>query len=264
MNKLRDWLSLAFAYVRLNFRAHLEYRGAFISQVAAMIINDTFWVIFWTLFFSRFPVLRGWDVKDVLTIWGIAASGFGIAAAICGNAMALPTLVVRGQLDAWMLYPRALLPHMILGRMIPSAVGDALFGYVVYVAFVHPDWQHFLLFVLFSTSAAVLFVGFFIFSGSLSFFMGNAENVAEQWRNSLVTFSTYPSTLFDGAVKVLLYTLVPAGFVTYLPVKALHSMAWQDSLFALAGSAAILFAGCAFFYAGLRRYESGSLMELRG
>jgi ABC-2 type transport system permease protein len=129
---------------------------------------------------------------------------------------------------------------------------------------VHPDLPHFLLFTLFTVSAAVLFVGFFIFSGSLSFFIGNAENVAEQWRNSLITFSTYPSTLFDGGVKLLLYTLVPAGFVSYLPVQALHTMSWQISAFALSGSLTTLWAGVAFFHLGLRRYESGSLMDMRG
>ena len=50
-----------------------------------------------------------------------------------------PVVIARGQLDAWMLYPRALLPHMLLGRMNATAWGDALFGYVVYLALVRPE-----------------------------------------------------------------------------------------------------------------------------
>jgi ABC-2 type transport system permease protein len=264
MNKLSDWLRLAGAYVRLNLRSHLEYRGAFASQVVAMAVNDAVWVIFWSLFFQRFHVLRGWDVKDYLTIWAVTAAGFGLAASLCGNALFLPTLVVRGQLDAWLLYPRALLPHLIMGKMAPSAVGDVIFGYAVYAAFVRPDLAHSLLFLLFTLSAAFLFLGFFVATGSLAFFIGNAETIAEQWRMSLVTFSTYPATLFDGGVKLLLYTLVPAGFVAYLPAEALHSLSWQYTLYALAGSLAMLALGVGAFYAGLRRYESGCLMELRG
>ena len=264
MNKVLNWLSLASAYVRLNLRTHLEYRGAFFSQVVAMIVNDAIWLIFWSIFFTRFPVLHGWDIKDVITIWGVAASGYGLAAALCGNALNLPTLVMRGQLDAWLLYPRALLPHLVLGKMSATSWGDAIFGYVVYLAFVRPDLEHFFLFVLFTLTSTILFIGFFVLSGSLSFFVGNAESIAEQWRFSLATFSTYPETLFHGGVKIVLYTLIPAGFVTYLPVAALKTSSVSLTLITIAGALTMVGVGVLAFYLGLRRYESGNLMDLKG
>ena len=264
MNKLIDWLSLASAYVRLNLRSHLEYRSAFISQAVAMFVNNSIWLIFWTLFFQRFPVLHGWDIKDVITIWAISASGFGIAATLCGNALSLPTIVMRGQLDAWLLYPRALLPHLVLGRMSATSVGDAIFGYLVFLIFVRPDLEHFVLFALFTLTAAILFLGFFVLTGSLSFFVGNAESIAEQWRFSLITFSTYPSTLFHGGVRVVLFTLIPAGFVSYLPVEALKHDSATLTLFTALGALGMMLVGILAFYVGLRRYESGNMMDLRG
>jgi ABC-2 type transport system permease protein len=263
-SQLRNYLGMAGAYTRLNLNAQLEYRGAFVAQVAAMFLNDGVWLAFWALFFTRFPVLRGWQISDVLTVWAVAASAFGLAHAIYGNALHLATLIVQGQLDVWMLYPRALLPHMLLGRMNASAWGDALFGYAVYFLFVRPDLVHALLFVGLSLSATLLFVGFSVLTGSLSFFLGNAAGLSEQWRNAMITFSTYPAILFEGAVKLLLFTLIPAGFVTYLPVQALRDLSLGDAALALAGALAVLAAGAGTFYLGLRRYESGNLMEMRG
>lgn len=262
--RARNYLGLAAAYVRLNLNAQLEYRGAFISQVAAMFLNDAVWVVFWALFFTRFPVLRGWDVKDVITVWAIAAAGFGLAYAICGNGLQLASVIAQGQLDVWMLYPRALLPHMLLGRMSATSWGDALFGYVVYVGVVRPDLTHLLLFVGLTLSVALLFVGFSVLSGSLSFFMGNSAGLTEQWRFAMVTFSTYPAILFEGSVKLLLYTLIPAGFITYLPIQALRDLSLGHAALALAGALGVLAAGVGIFYYGLRRYESGNLMEMRG
>jgi len=262
--KLISYLTLAAAYVRFNLKSQLEYRGAFLSQVAAMFINDFFWVIFWSLFFTRFPVLRGWNVKDVITLWAVTAAGFGLAHALYGNGLFLPQLIARGQLDAWMLYPRALLSHLLLGRMSATALGDAIFGFVAYLLMVRPDLPHFVLFTLLTMSVAVLFVGFSILSGSLSFYLGNAEGLAEQWRFSMITFSTYPTTLFDGAAKLLLYTLIPAGFVSYLPVEALRELSLSHAALAGLGALAVLLAGIAVFYHGLGRYESGNLMEMRG
>lgn len=264
LKQLTNYLGLVAAYTRLNLNAQLEYRGAFISQVVAMFLNDGVWLVFWTLFFTRFPVLRGWTINDVITLWAMTASGFGLAHAIYGNVLPLAGLVAQGQLDVWMLYPRALLPHILLGRMSASAWGDALFGYAVYLVFVRPDLQHFVLFVVLTLSAALLFVGFGVLTGSLSFFLGNASSLADQWRFAMVTFSTYPAVLFDGAIKLLLYTLVPAGFVSYLPVQALRELSPWYALLALAGALGVTAMGVLVFYLGLRRYESGNLMEMRG
>lgn len=264
MKALLNYLNLAIAYVRLNWNAHMEYRGAFVSQLLAMLLNNLMWVAFWGLFFTRFPVLRGWSVQDVVTLWAIAAAGFGLAHAIYGNALQLAKLIAQGQLDVWMLYPRMLLPHLLLGHMNATSWGDLLFGYGVYLGFVHPDIVHFVWFIGLTTSVAALFVGFSVLTGSLSFYMGNASALSDQWRMAMLTFSTYPGTLFDGAIKLLLYSFIPAGFVTYLPVEALRSLSWVHAIGSVMGSVTILRIGIGVFYHGLRRYESGNLINMRG
>ena len=263
LRRLWNYAGLAAVYTRLNLHAQLEYRGGFAMQVVAMFVNNCVWVVFWGLFFTRFPVLRGWDVRDVITVWALAAAGFGLAHAIYGNALQVANLIAQGQLDVWMLYPRALLPHLLLGRMSATAWGDALFGYVVYVALVRPDLVHLALFVALSLAAAALFVGFSVLSGSLGFFLGNSATLTEQWRMAMITLSTYPATLFGGTVKLLLYTLVPAAFVTYLPIVALRELSLAHATLAAAGSLGFLLLSAGVFYLGLRRYESGNLLAMR-
>ena len=229
-----------------------------------MFINDGFWVLFWMLFFSKFPVLRGWNLEDVLTLWAITAAGFGIAHAVMGNGWNLAGLIANGQLDMWMLHPRAVLPHLLLGKTVATAWGDAAFGYAVYLFLVRPDPARLLLFVLLSLSVAALFVGFSVLTASLTFFVGNAGALSEQWRMAMLTFSTYPATLFDGFVKVLLFTAVPAGFVSYLPVQALRALSLWDAALAVGGAAGFVALGSFVFYRGLRRYESGNLISMHG
>ena len=181
-----------------------------------------------------------------------------------GNGTMLAGMIAEGKLDAWMLYPRALLSHLLLGRMSASSWGDAIFGYVIYFFMVQPNPAQFLLFVLLSFSTALLFVGFSVATGSLSFFVGNASELATQWRMSMITFGTYPAVLFDGGVRLLLFTLIPAGFITYFPVLALRDLSLINGLYALLGALAVLAVAIVIFYTGLRRYESGNLMEMRG
>ena len=261
---LKNYLGLMAAYVRINLNAQLEYRGAFISEAVAMFVNDGSWVLFWVMFFHRFPALKGWNLQDVMTIWAVAAGSFGIAHALMGNGWHLPTIIVNGQLDLWMLYPRAVLPHLLLGRTMSTAWGDAAFGYAVYIALVRPDLAHFLMFVFLTLSVAALYVGFSVASASLGFFVGNAAALCEQWRFAVITFATYPQSLFSGLAKLALFTIVPAAFVSYIPVEALRMLSIWHVLASVFGAVVMLGIGSAMFYTGLRRYESGNLLSMHG
>src|SRR5258708_1146879 len=236
----RDLGALLLAYVRLNLAAQFEYRAAFASQVVGMFINDGVWVAFWGIFFARFPVLRGWGVQDWITVWAITAAGCGVCFALFGNGWNLAQLITQGQLDAWLLYPRPVLPHLLVGQMSATAWGDALFGFFAYIVFVQPDPIRLLMFSGLSVSVALLFVGFSVAVGSLSFFIGNATAIANQWRGAMITFSTYPSILFDGLAKLVLFTLIPAGFVSFLPIEALRQLSLLHALLALLGALAVL------------------------
>src|SRR5262249_38360713 len=154
---------------------------AFVAQVVAMFINDGMWLAFWQLFFSRFKILHGWTASDMLALWAIVTAGYGIGYAIFGNGLQLARLIAGGQVDGWMLYPRPVLPHVLVSKMTATAWGDMLFGYLTYLIFIRPDAVHLLLYVALTFSVALLFVGFSVVTGSLSFYLGNATGLAEQW-----------------------------------------------------------------------------------
>jgi ABC-2 type transport system permease protein len=262
---LVDYIRLVAAYLRINLNAQLAYRGAFFSEAIAMFVNNGAWVLFWVFFFTRFPVLRGWSFKDVVSLWAISASGYGIAYCFMGNAhRQLASAIANGELDMWLLHPRAVLPHLVLGRTIPSAWGDWIFGYSVYLVFVRPDVRHMAMFVVLSLTVAMVFVGLGIIAGSLSFYVGNAGTMSDQWRDAVITFATHPPALFDGAMKVILFTVIPAGFVSYLPVATLKSMSMRDLFLAVSGAVGLLVLSAGIFYNGLRRYESGNLISMNG
>jgi ABC-2 type transport system permease protein len=261
---LRSYIALVGAYMRANLRAQLEYPGAFLSQVIAMFVNNGIWVGFWLFFFTKFRVLNGWGLSDVVSLWAISAAGFGLAYAVMGNSLQLAPLIVQGDLDVWLSHPRAVLPHILLGRSVPSAWGDAAFGYIAYFAFVRPDLPRMALFVILSFGVALVFVAIGVIAGSLTFFIGNSSSLADEWRFAVITFSTYPPTLFQGAVKLVLFSVIPAGFVSYLPVEALRSLSWAHALVSLAGAVGIFGLSASVFYCGLRRYESGNLLSTNG
>jgi ABC-2 type transport system permease protein len=264
ISRMKNYAALATSYFRLNLSAMLEYRAAFWSQVVAMFINDGVWVLFWSIFFNRFKIVNGWTSTDVMTVWAVTAAGVGLSGALFGNASQIPKLVTQGQLDVWMLYPRSLLSHFILGRSSASAWGDVLFGYIVFFGLVHPNLERCLLFVLFTFSIMILTSAFSITVGSFAFFLGSASNLATALEFALISFFTYPSGLFQGAAKLLTFTLIPAAFVGALPVEAIRDLNLEKAALVLLGTLGFALLGVIVFYRGVKRYESGNLLEMRG
>ncbi|MCR4403379.1 MAG: ABC-2 family transporter protein [Firmicutes bacterium] len=256
-------MRLIAAYARLNLQAAMEYRASFISQVFGMFLNDGIWLAFWWLYFTRFPVLGSWQREDVVVLWAVLATSFGVATGVFGNALGLSGLILRGDLDYYLVLPRDALLHALVSRMSTSAWGDIAFGTLVFLAFGNATPVRLLLYVLSVSLVAVFFVSFFVLANSLAFFIGSSQGLSEQLQMTLVHFSSYPTTIFQGATRVILFTLIPAGFISSVPVNVLRR--FHPGFFAALVAATLVLATAAraVFSLGLRRYESGNLMTVR-
>lgn len=260
----RRLLGFLAHYVRANFQVALEYRVSFWAQVFAMALNDAMWIGFWAIFFSRFSVVRGYRFEDLVTVWAVVALAFGLATGLFGNAWRFATQVAQGELDFYLVMPKPVLLHVIVSRMSVSAWGDALFGIGVFVVLVRPSPTTLALYLVLSLTAMVIFVSYGIAANALAFWLGNAEGVARELQNALLIFSTYPSSLFTGGVRVVLFTVVPAGLVAYVPVELLRDWSWPRAAVLVAMAAGSAALATLVFHAGLRRYESGNLLAMRG
>jgi ABC-2 type transport system permease protein len=80
----------------------------------------------------------------------------------------------------------------------------------------------------------------------------------------LITFSLYPEPLFGGALRLVLFTLLPAGFVGYLPARIVRAPSMANVALLAFGTAAYLVFAVQVFERGLRRYASGSRFSTFG
>jgi ABC-2 type transport system permease protein len=263
MQRINAFGRFVWGYIGANVQGALEYRLSFFSQVFAMLINDIMWLTFWIAYFDRFELVAGWGRNEIVTLWAVVAVGFGLGTALCGNMARLAGIIVRGQLDLYLALPKPVLPHVLISRMDLSAPGDIIFGALVFWLLVQPSPAQWLLFAVCMITTAAIIVAFSVISQSLAFWLGNAEGLAQQLLNALLSFSTYPTVIFQGVVRLALFTIIPAGFVAYVPVQLLRDFSWPLFGGLLLFSIGILFTAWWVFRAGLRRYESGNLVLLR-
>jgi ABC-2 type transport system permease protein len=87
--------------------------------------------------------------------------------------------------------------------------------------------------------------------------------LSQNLNSAILHISTYPEGIFKGFVRLVLYTVVPVGIVTYLPLRVI--LDFNLTTLFIVVSFTIILVALAFiiFYRGLRRYSSGNLMISR-
>ncbi|GIP41273.1 hypothetical protein J31TS4_45530 [Paenibacillus sp. J31TS4] len=248
---------------KLNLAGAMEFRMSFLLTAGMMMVNNTVWMFFWAVYFHRFPIVNGWGLEDVMMMWAVSTTGFGLSATLFGNCYRIAGLVASGQLDVYAAQPKPVLLHVLITRMSVSAIGDVLYGLLLYAIF----GEHTLLGACKFIAALLLATAIFVFYNtlvqSLAFYIGNAEGLGLQMFNIVLTFSTYPTDIFRGFSKLLLFTVVPAAFISYLPIGLLRETNGLFLAGALLMALALAAGGTLLFYRGLARYTSGNQIGLR-
>jgi ABC-2 type transport system permease protein len=257
-------LRFARALAVTNLRASFALRGAFWLQAAFMAGNNFAFFSMWWVLFARFREIGGWRVADMLTLFGVVAAGFGLSVALAGGTRLLARAIVGGELDPILVQPKPVLWHWLGSASSASGWGDLSSGIAMLWLGGRFDAAHAPLIALAVAASAVAFTASAAVFQSLAFWLGDVEQLALQLREFTLNFALYPQPLFGGAIQILLYTLLPAGFVGFLPVDVVRNPSATTCLLAFAG--ALLWWGIAVgvFALGLHRYESGSRFGARG
>ena len=251
-------LRFARALTATNLRASLALRGAFWLQVVLMIVNNVAFFAMWWILFSRYHEIGGWRLHDMMIVYGVVAPGYGLAVVFGAGARQLARAIVDGQLDSRLTQPKPVLLHAVASASTASGWGDVLTGLGMLALAGRLDLANapFIGFAI--ASSAATFVASAVIFQSLAFWMGDVEQLARQLWELTLNFALYPQPLFAGGLSFVLYTLLPAAFVGFIPVEMVREPSLHACLYALGGAALSWAVALAVFSAGLRRYESGS------
>ena len=86
----------------------------------------------------------------------------------------------------------------------------------------------------------------------------------QQNMNSMaIHFSTYPEGIFNTTVKTLFYTLLPIGYIVYLPIQVITEFNIIYTLIVILITILTTLISFLFFNKGLKRYSSSNLMSAR-
>jgi ABC-2 type transport system permease protein len=259
----RSHLRLFAAHFRYNLAAAMEYRGSFLLQVFGMALNNTAFIAFWSVIYTKAPRIGDYGFRDVMFIWALASSCFGFAHICFGNIRQVSRLILQGDLDTYLLQPKDVCLNLISARSVVSAWGDLGYGLILYLTVYGIEPGRLALFLAFTISGGLLMGSVILSAHTLTFFIGDASAIARLVTEFLISFTVYPESIFRGTARGLIYSLIPAGFIVYAPLKLMQAFSWPGLGLLLAVDAGYVALSYWFFRRGLRRYESGNLIGTR-
>lgn len=207
-------------------RGIAEYRAdlAFTLFSGAMYQCTGFLAV-WVIL-SKFDSIVGWDLADIALLYGIRLVAHAIWLIPFSQLAWLSDHVREGTFDRYLLRPVNPLVQLMTTRIRPNAAGDLIGGVTILSAALSIsdiDWSAwkvgFLAVAL--LGGAALECGIQLAISSIAFTAVKADEArfATDWIFSL--YGNYPASMFGRAGQWVMLTILPVGYVAYLPTSVL-------------------------------------------
>lgn len=260
----RKIIKLYKRYFRLNLASQMEYRVSFFVQVFGMILNNASFIFFWWIAFDiTGNNIAGYQMKDVMFIWAIASSAFGIVYILFYNVNRISSLIITGELDTYLLQPIPVLANILGASTQVSAWGDFVYGWVILFIFWGININALIIFVLAIFIGGMVMTGMIIMAHTITFYIGNAQMIVSASTNFMINFSIYPEGIFRGFIRLIIYSILPAAFITHIPLRLVNDFNIITLIIWVIVAIFYFALSCWFFTMGLKKYESGNLIITR-
>ncbi len=259
MNEFNTFL----AHIKISIRSTVSLRESFLLQSFFMLISNLIFFSFWGIYFSNFSSLKGWTLSDIACLYGIVNGAYGIFSVFLGGSRYLARMIFEGDLDSLLLKPKNLLLQIIGSKSVSSGWGDIVSS-VVFLSFsgylTLYNLPYLFFFIL---TACIIITSFSIMMGSLSFWVEDSHTLSKQLFEFLLTFSNYPKSIYVGAAKVFLLTIIPSGFIGFVPIETIKNQSLTGVIYVFVFT--LIYSYCSYkvFYFGLRYYSSGNKSGFR-
>jgi ABC-2 type transport system permease protein len=107
---------VASVYLRIigsRIRSQLAYRTSFVLELVAQFIAGCTELIAIFVLFTQVSALGGFSAQEVLLIYGLAGTAFGLADLAVGQIDELPTFIRSGEFDVMLLRPLSTLAQLL-------------------------------------------------------------------------------------------------------------------------------------------------------
>ncbi|WP_067179579.1 ABC transporter permease [Microtetraspora niveoalba] len=258
---MRVYLLLIWTWTR----AAARYPASFALMTAAGTVTAGLDVAVIWVVFSNTTTLGGFDVSEVMFLYGAGGLAFSIADLLFSNADRVGQHIRAGTLDAMLVRPVGTFVQVTADRFTPHRAGRVLQAAIVLgVALARLDVPGSRLWMIpvMVVCGIVIFASIWALGGALQFLLTDSSEVANAFTYGGATLGQYPLSVYGAELVRGVTYVLPLAFVNWQP--GLYVLDRADPLglpYALrflspVAAAALAVAAALAWRAGVRRYRS--------
>ena len=264
LTEVRNNIRYLFDALKISIKSAMAYKVSFLVQTIFMFFNNASFLIFWLVIFNHTGNSTDITFNNVLYIWSFSSMSYGIAYFFFGGIQKINEYIISGALDSYLLQPKNVLLNVATSKSSFAACGDILYGLVVAIMASGGDISKIIFVILLSISGSIFFFASEVFFRSIAVWLGDTNMIANRYVEMLlITFSTYPENIFGIGIKVILYTVVPVAYLSYIPARLVENFNIWLLLLVILVAIIYLAISILCFYKALRSYESGNSMAMK-
>lgn len=254
--------ALYFRYLRMNYLAGLQYKGwpMQVLNVLFVVLTDPLNVI---LLFLRFGEIGGWAPEQVLLVYAIALTSFGLAELFSRGFDAFPWQVRTGAFDRILLRPRSTVVQILGMRFHTHRLSRVVGGLGVIAWSLSKQGVSLGAVGLVQLTFALLggylvYTGVFIISSAIAFWTIQALDWIFIFTNGSYQVAKVPPPMLPVWLRSLFVFVLPMFVFSYYPAAAICNWGVPAAFGWLALPAGVIFLlfSLLLWRLGLRHYAS--------
>ncbi|MER7133508.1 ABC transporter permease [Streptosporangium saharense] len=218
---VRTYLLLAWTWLR----ASAQYPGPLITMaVGAFVVNMLDVTAIWMIF-EHTSSLAGFDLAEVMFLYGTSSLSFAVSDMLFGNLDRLSQHIRTGSFDAMLIRPAGAFVQMAVDHFSVHRFGkiaQAVIVLVIALPRLDLPWSRVWAVPPMILCGIVIFSSLFALAGAAQFLLTDAPEVANAFTYGGGTLTQYPLSVYGRDLVRGVTFVVPLAFVN-----------WQPALFVL-------------------------------
>lgn len=245
MKIIKKHFKVLAAFVRISLKTSIEYMNDFAALALDFCLTIVFSLLFWNYLLGDFDRLAGWDMKELVVLALFGSSSWSIGQFLAGSWQ-LSEKITGGQLDKYICRPVNPLFSLVLEDMQLDEVLKGVMSLSIFLVLYKVKLGAVPSLGSVICSVLLLFMGIIIVAlvrcifSCVSFWIENERGISMFVHMEDFDLHMYPVDMFDSACKIILFSIIPVAFISYVPASVYLRKNTLSPLYFLGGEAVII------------------------
>ncbi|TBX05611.1 ABC transporter permease [Clostridium perfringens] len=259
---LDKYFKLSLVFIRQYIKILIQSKLDFFLGILGFVITQASNLIIIFIIFKQIPNLNGWNMEEIIFIYGFSQIPRGIDHLFTDNLWSLSDILKQGDFDKYLIRPINPLFNLLSNKFQPDALGEIFIGITLIVIssnYLNISWEiiKIIIFIIAIVSSTVIYTSIKLLFSSFSFWIKDSFSLL-QFIYTLSDFAKYPITIYSKYIQYIISIIIPFAFTSFFPACYFLNKIDNILILLLSIIVSIIFGMLAYltWNIGIKHYES--------